>query len=345
MSTTEGATRQPAAGEVGLASLAHIEPDFSADDLRLKTHYVWNPFENIKLVGPDGLKIRLGKDRSFYGQGRPGESYEDYMNRAGDSLRRCFLYPIYNIRYDDTIYNVRPQEFSEAQRIGGTGNLPGEQPRMIERNMSAGVCAKDFESIWGESHGARSLTPLIGLDEDTAAEIFKLIQPHGYRLISPEEGDEETLFYDLTYAALLRIKGARLDTDLAAIAERTRAVMRSGMLQAIKTAREAWEELHKELNNSKNSRPGKSTPTIYDEQVAFLLNEPLPASVARPRADMESNILKALQQIGASTANTAPPADVNEGLELLREIRAEREALQQEREAFEAARKKGARQN
>ncbi len=320
-------------GEVGLASLAHIEPDNTADDIRLKTHYLWNPFENIKLVGPDGLKIRLGKDRSYYGQGRPGESYEEYMNRAGDSLRRCFLYPIYNIRYDDTIYNVRPQEFSDEQRLAGSGNLPGEKARLIERQMSAGVCAKDFESIWGESHGARSLVPLIGLDEETAGEVFKLIQPNAYKLISPDDQDQETLFYDLTYAAPLRIKGAHLDADLAKIAERTRAAMRGGLLQAIKTAREAWEELHKELNNSKNSRPGKSTPTVYDEQVAFLLDEPLPASVSRPRADMESNILKALDKLGAGTA---PPADVTEGQALLNEIRQEREALRQEREAIAA---------
>lgn len=333
MSTSEGALRQPTAGEVGLASLANLDTDTPTDDIRLKTHYLWNPFDNIKLVGPDGLRIRLGKERTFYGQGIPGETYEQYMNRAGDSLRRCFLYPIYNIRYDDTIYNVRPGEFSEDQRIGGAGNVLGQQAKMVERHMSAGVCAADFERIWGESHGARSLAPLIGLDEPTAGELFRLVQPHGYPLASPDETDQETLFYDLTHIAPLRIAGAGLDPDLAKIADRLRAAMRGGLLQAIKTAREAWEELHKELNNARNSRPGKSTPTVYDEQVAYLLGEALPASVARPRQDMESNILKALNQLGA---NAAPPADVTEAQALLADIRAEREALRLEREAFAA---------
>jgi hypothetical protein len=336
MSTQEGVIRQPGAGEVGLASLAHLEPDDSRDDIRLKTHYLWNPFASIKLVGPDGLRIRLGKERSYYGQGRPGESYEDYMARGGDSLLRCFLYPIYNIRYDETIYNTG--DFTKEEGEGGTGNDLGKRARTVERHMSAGVCSNDFERIWGESHGARSLVPLIGMDEETAAEIFRLIQPRAYKLISKNEDDHETLFYDLTHAAPLRIKGAGLEPALAKIADRTLASMRGGLLQAIKTAQESWEELHKELNNSKNSRPGKSTPTPADEHVAFLLDEAVPASVTRPGGDIENSLLKALDRF--STQAAPPPVDLSEGEQLLQEIRQEREALRLEREQLEAAKRK-----
>lgn len=336
MSTQEGATR-PRDGEVGIASLANFGAETEKDDIRLKRHYLWNPFENINLVGPDGLKIRLGKGRNFYGQGIPGETYEDYINRGGNALRRCFLYPIENIRYNDTIYNVNPGSYSLEERERGKGNDLGKGAPTVERGMSAGVCSNDFERIWGESHGGRSLVPLIGMDEDTAAEIFRLVQPRPYKLTSPDEMDQETLFYDLTHTAPLRIAGAGLDAELRKIAEKTRALMRAGVMQGITTARNSWEELHKEMNNAKNSRPGKSTPTIYDEQVAFLLGEVLPASVARPRADMESNIMKALDRIGA--AGTAPPSDIVEGQNLLAEIRAEREALRLEREALD--KKKG----
>lgn len=336
MSTQEGALRPNSVTEVGLASLAHIEPDMSADDIRLKTHYLWNPFDSIKLVGPDGLKIRLGKGRSFYGQGRPGESYEEYMNRGGDSLRRCLVYPIYNIIYDDTIYNVNPGSFPVEQREGGSGNILGQQAKLVTRNLSAGVCAADFERLWGDSHGARSLVPLIGQDEDLAAEIIQLVQPYNYKLTAPEGvEDQETLFYDLTYTAPLRIKGANLSPDLAKLADATRIAMRSGVLRAIQTAQEAREALFKTLNDSKMGRPGKTTPSVYDEQVAFLLGEVVPSSVSRPRADMESNILKALDRLGSTPQTVA--FNMDEAAALLQEIKNERAALAQEREDFEQA--------
>jgi len=324
--------------EVGIASLAQLEALADADDVRLKKHYIWNPFDDIRLVGPDGLRIRLGKGKSFYGQGRPGESYENYMARRGDSLRRCFLYPIDNIQYEETVYNLG--KFTRDEAEGGSGNtLEKRQAAKTEtRHQTAGVCAADFVSIWGESHGARSLEPLIGLDEATAEELFLLVQPMPYKLTSDDENDQETLLYDLTHTAPLRINGAGLDAELQKIAFKLRDAMRGGVLQAIKTAREAWEELHKELNNAKNSRPGKSTPTVYDEQVAFLLGHMVPASVTRPGADLETAIMKFLTV--ANQQSVAPPADITEGQTLLAEIRAEREALRVEREAFEAQKKK-----
>ena len=336
MSTQEGEIRQPGAREVGIASLAELDAIAGSDDIRLKTHYIWNPFDDIRLVGPDGLRIRLGKGRNYYGQGHPGESYEHYMARRGDSLRRCFLYPIDNIEYQETVYNLG--KFTREEAEGGRGNTTPDkaQPAKTEpRHQPAGVCAADFVSIWGESHGARSLEPLIGMDEKTAGELFLLVQPYPYRLTSDDENDQDTLLYDLTHTAPLRIAGARLEPALAKIANNLRNVMREGVREAIKTARLAWEELHKELNSRRTGGQGKSTPTVYDEQVAFLLGHQVPASVGRPGTDLEGAIMKFLGK-AANNAATTQTADLSEGEELLKEIRAEREALRQEREALAA---------
>src|SRR5437016_3288041 len=82
----------------------------SADLIKEKSlvRFLWNPFNDINLVGPEGLIRRLGRGQNYYGAGLPGETPEAYMDRRGAYLLRCQVYPLWNINYFDTIFNVGP---------------------------------------------------------------------------------------------------------------------------------------------------------------------------------------------------------------------------------------------
>lgn len=347
MQTETEVREYPTAAEAGTASLVTSETKQTVDQDKSKIRYLWNPLSDIPLVGPDGLRMRLGKNRDYYGIGMPGESYEDYVNRGGDRLRRCFMYPVWNISYDESIFNTREWQASDAS---AAESILSPRVRTVERFQYAGVCAADFVGRYGDSHGARVLTPLTGMDDDEeelASELFHLVQPYIYKLDSPYSDDEETLLYDLTYAAPERIKGAGLDPQLAALAEQLRVVMRGGVLKAVEVARKDMGELTKTLSDSSMGRPGKSVPSSYDVLISDLLGVAVPSAMAQPTpqsgVDLERAIalltdIAAAQQAGAApAAQAAPTVDLEESRQLLAELKAEREAIARERQLLQQA--------
>lgn len=296
--------------------------DVNAVDLvaiKSQVHYLWNPFRDINLVGAEGLTIRLGKGRAYLTE-----------------IQRCQVYPIWNINYLDSKWNAGEVSDSEMDR----GNARGETAPQVEVVVYAGVCAADMIAKHGEATGMRVLTPLTGMDGkdmDTAAELIYLVQPDALKLKSLRNPDDrETLLFDLTHIAPERIKGAGLEPPLQAKAFQLRDVMLTGVRQAIKSAENEWGLLAKEFNRTRLGHAGKTTPSDFDKQLAFLLGEPVPSVVVRPQNEGDPDMRNAIKLL-TQRAMQEDAVVAGEARSLLDEIRAERAALAQERLDMEAA--------
>lgn len=311
--------------DAGIASLATQTPNFELEQSKHKIHWLWFPYVDISLVGPDGLRIRLGRGTDYYGVGRPGtggpeeirkgpgpvppgkraETKEEYDAAYRGFLLRCTAIPIWDIHYWDLRFNHA--NFSDQEDAAGNDlNSGPAEANMIQLATSAGVCAADFLQRYEVSHGARVLTPLIGMEaeEGTAYELFRLVQPRTYKLTNlrqeRDDGvvtDEQTLIYDLADngPAHERIQAAGLDPTLRKAAHEMRRIMRGGVLGALNQARPDYDDLLFQLGNSKMGQKGyKKTPSPYDRQVCYLLGEPVPASIAQPPPG-NSTLEKAVQ--------------------------------------------------
>src|SRR2546421_3580218 len=148
-------------------------------------------------------------------------------------------------------------------------------------------------------------------EKETAAELVKLVQPYPLKLSNlTNPDDEETLLFDLKDGgpAFMRIRGAKLDSKLAAAAEQLRKVMRGGAMQADKTARADWDELGREFNRTKLGQKGKTTPSAYDENLAFLLGQPVPTTVQRAPEGTSPEILRLLTLLGEQALKDKNPS-------------------------------------
>lgn len=345
MSTQEGVLRhQQSVPEVGIASLAQPDTASALDEIKSKVHYIWNPFADILLVGPNGLRFRLGKGTSYYGVGKPGETLEDYLARAGDRLQRCVAYPVWNIVYKESRFNQG--NFTEAE--ARSGNDLGAETPMQDRPQYAGVCAADFISRYGEDYGARVLVPFIGMEneeEETVKEILRLVQPFAYKLTNlaeEEEGelrDQETLLFDLADRgpADERIRGAKLDKHLDPLAHHLRRIMLGGTRQACVTARTMYAELEENLSNTRLGHKGyKKRPSVLDAHACNMLGVPVPAAVAtRPQGDPDLREGVKMLVNRAVREDEEKELSLTEARDLLQEIREERAALKKEREQMQ----------
>jgi hypothetical protein len=364
MSYPNGALRhrQTMVTEAGIASLAVQDANSEMDELKSKVHYIWNPFVDIPLVGPEGLRMRLGKGWSYYGMGIPGEddgqvittkrpgtkkraeSIEAYEQRGAGLLHRCVAYPCWNIYYKETKYNMG--DFTE--REGLTGNDLGAETPLRDRQQFAGVCAADFLSRYREDYGARVLVPFIGMDNDqqkTVAEIVKMVQPYAYKLTNLREEeeygaegirDEETLLFELRDhgPADERIRGAKLDKVLTKLAQDVRRIMQGGVRAALVTGRADWADLQENLSNTRLGHKGfKKGPSEYDRQVAWLLGMPVPAAVVtQPAGDGElRKSVELLTQLAIERGATPQVNEANEVRDLIKQMRDERKLLEAER--------------
>jgi hypothetical protein len=314
--------------EAGIASLASHTPNFELEASKHKIHWLWFPYVDISLIGPDGLRMRLGKGTDYYGVGRPGhgnegeiwktkgiaiappekraETKEDYDAAFRGYLLRCTAIPIWDIQYYDTRFNHN--KFSEEEdKSGNSLNSGPVEDDMIQLATAAGVCAADFVDRYEVSHGARVLKPLIGMEADagTAYELFKIVQPRTFKLTNLKQerdigqvSDEATLIFDLADngPAHERIMAARLDSMLAPKAHEIRRIMRGGVMAALVQARRDYEDLLFQLGNSKMGQTGfKKVASPYDRQLCYLLGEPVPASIAAPPAgdtDVKNAVLR-----------------------------------------------------
>lgn len=333
---------------VTMAELPTIDDATDLDEAKSKVTYIWNPFDDVNLVGPDGLIMRLGKGRSYYGQGKPQETLEAYLARKGNVLQRCFMYPLWNVDYFDTVANTGDFKPADGNITGGT--TPQSKLRVVERRQFAGVCAADYISRYGESHGARALTPLVGMDgpeTKVAEELFKIVQPYALKLDNTyDEDDQETLLYDLTHTAKLRIAGAGFDELLAKKAEAMRVIMRGGVIQAIQSAKEGLDALDGSMADARLARPGKSRPTVTDDHLCFLMGEAPRASVARPpreesaaaaaddRLDRVTQAVSVLAENALRQQTAIPAEDAEATRQLVADMREERLAMQAERLAM-----------
>lgn len=335
MSTQEREIRS-----AGLAGLVNPPQAASLDADKSLLRFLWDPFGDINLVGPEGLWIRLGKGTSYYGQGKPGETRAEYEARGGNLLLRCQAYPLWNIQYQETLTNLGKFTPEQAR----AGNALGSEAGHEEVTIHAGVCAADMVSLYGQTHGLRVLTPLIGMEDlDTVAEIIKLVQPFAWKLTNwrqENEGglrDEETLLYDLADRgpAEARIQGAKLDADLTRVANATRKVMLAGASRGAQTARADWADLLKQLNDASIGKAHvKTTPSKYDEHVAFLLGEAVPSAVVRPNSggggsdpDMK-NAVQLLTDFVTGGQQSGNTGEVEEMKSILSQMRGERTRLE-----------------
>lgn len=340
-------TEQNRVTEAGIASLAIPDPASVLDEAKNKVHYLWNPFVDINLVGPDGLRFRLGKGWAYYGVGKPGEPLEDYERRKGNLLQRCTAYPVWSIWYKETKYNRG--EFSQDE--ARTGNDLGAVPETEDRQLLAGMCAADWLGRYKDDYGARVLTPFIGMDEaeqKTVAELFHLVQPYAHKLtnwsLEQDVGidmmdDEETLLFDLKERgpADERIRGAKLDAHLFKIAQDTRRICFGGVRGACITARRDYAELLDQLSNSAMGHKGfKKHSSAYDRDLCYLVGQPVPAAVvSKPQGDPNlGKAVAALQDNVTALTQLAiqqgAPGDESlaEMKGILAEIRAERAKLE-----------------
>ena len=355
-------TQQSEIGQsVGIAGLPNADPSVSTDAAKSLRRYLWNPFMDINLVGPEGLLIRLGRGRSFYGQGRPGETIEDYQARGGNLLRRCQAYPCDNIQYNETVTNLGRPDVEKFNR--GSGNDLGAQSNHEEVTIHAGVCAADMVQQYGiaarsdgeqrGSYGLRDLSPIAGLMEiPIVEELFKIVQPYAYKLTNlqqEEQGrleDEQTLLFDLANngPAHERIKAARLDADLNKRADGLRRMMYGGVRDASVKARFDFYDLKKQLANAALGKIGfKSMPSIYDERVCWLLGEAVPSAVARPTQGTDPELsaaVKLLTQHVTGGGMAPQPGNADELAEMksvLSQMRGERTRLEKLRREMELA--------
>ena len=334
--------------DVGIASLATNVPELEAENVKRKVHYLWFPYVDIPIVGPDGLRMRLGKGYNYYGVGRPGDDFgmavslpnratrdakprppdsrpaetaDEYNERFAGLLKRCDPLPIWNITYQESRFNHG--KFSDEEWNAGNSLIADLGAEEVE--VPAGVCAADFLLRYEVSHGARVLLPLIGMDDSemgTALELVKLVQPKPYKLTNlPQEreqgfvDDPETLIFDLSEhgPADMRIRSAKLDKTLERKAHELRAIKLGGVRQAIAQAYTDWENLLTDLSNSAMGHSGhKKSVSHYDRQVAWLIGETAPASIAmRPSGDpdLKKNV-DLLTQAVANMASKQPDSDV-----------------------------------
>jgi len=317
---TPEVTRRPT--DVGIASLVTDTTALEVENTKHKIHYLWFPYVDIPIVGPDGLRMRLGKGMNYYGVGKPGEDFglmvgrkksataaprpeqsrppesaEEYNERLAGFLMRCDPLPIWDIAFLESRFNHG--RFSDREwEAGNTMNADIDEEEVA---VAAGVCAADFLQRYEVSHGARVLLPLIGMDEaeiKTARELVRLVQPKPHKLTNLRQeqelgylDDEETLLFDLSDngPAHERIVGARLDRVLTKKAHDLRAIMLSGVRQALVQAYADWEDLLFQLSNAAmGHKENKRSVSPYDRQVAWLLGETPPANVAaKPAGDPE----------------------------------------------------------
>lgn len=337
-------TQQREIGQGAIATLPNADPTKSADASKSLRRWIWNPFHDINLVGPDGLWIRLGTGRSYYGQGRPGETYEEYHERGGNLLRRCVAYPCDNIQYMETSTNLG--KFMPVEQFNaGSGNDLGGAMAREEVTVYAGVCAADMVAQYGiaartggedrGSYGMRDLTPLTGMmDVGTVAELIKIVQPYAYKLTNLQEEqrgpleDEQTLLYDLADKgpAYERILGAKFDDPLRKMAEALRRMFLGGVRDAAVKAKFDFFDLDKQLKNAALGKIGfKSMPSVYDEHVCFLLGEPVPSAVARPATGSDPEMKQIIKMLAD---RAAADTGMDDARQLLVELRAERAALE-----------------
>ena len=330
---------------VGNAALVTNTPAMELENVKRLVHYIWFPYVDISLIGPEGLRLRLGKGMDYYGVGKPGEddgqvltqlrhrdkksrsaeSRQEYDERMAGFLLRCTPYPLWNISYMDSRFNLG--QFTEAEERAG--NTLGQGAELMDRQIYAGVCAADFLERYEKSHGARVLTPLIGMDGEeveTARALVKLVQPQTWPLTNlrqeKEEGtltDEETLLFDLldNGPAHDRIVAAKLDKTMAPKAHELRRIMLGGVRAALVTAREDWEDLLFQLGNTAKGHKGnKKKVSAYDRQVAWLLKETPPASIAAaPTGDPELKKLVTLlaeDRLGTTANQGIDPAVIQQ---------------------------------
>lgn len=344
MSTDQTAVmagQQTPVQEVDLVKIVTQESDQVVEKFSSAVHYIWNPSHDIRVVGPEGLSFRLGKGRNYYGLGLPREGLEDYLQRGGDRLLRCSMYGLWNIDYSESIANTGDFTSVEAR---GKDVIRQEMIRLVDRRQYASTCADDMFQRYHETHGLQILSPLTGMDgaqAEIARELLKIVQPYGYPLTSPRqkkrEDDKQTLIHDLTHTAMMRIEGAGFDEGLNKTAKALRIVMRNGVMAAIKEKEREWDELNKSMSDAKLGRPGKTIPTDYDRELAFLLGEPTPTSVVRPPEAADSaGSEAALNRLADLITQRAAPGALNadDTRELLAEMQEERLAAKAEREAL-----------
>ena len=367
-------------GTGGIGTLVTSDPHVAREAEKSLNRYLWNPLADIRIVGADGLHIRLGKGRSFYGVGRPGsgatifrqgtetidnqvvgtgvlelgesnvpgETIEQYEQRRGDCLLRCWVYPIWNIQYQESVYNLG--KFTEAEQR--SGNALGAGARTQEVTQYAGVCAADMVARYGETYGLCELKALTGMDnaeQATAEELVRLVQPYHYKLTNlrqEEEGDlqdEQTLVYDLSDRgpAYNRILGAGLDDTLRKKAMDILAQMRGRVRVATIYAKEQWFDLLKQLNDAKLGHKGvKRQPSKWDEHIAFLLGEAVPSAVARPDGNGGDPELREMMKTMAQyVAGQAPVSAVEQSEAELVEMRSLLSQMRGERTRLEKLKK------
>nr|AUN37433.1 hypothetical protein [uncultured bacterium] len=336
-------------GPASLAAQVSTGVDLEQENNKHKVHYLWHPYVDIPLVGPDGIRIRLGKGLKYYGQGDPGgdfgypigkrsdatpfarprpaesrsaESRAQYNKRMADMFLRCVALPVWDISFYESRFNHG--KFSDAE--WNAGNTLGASIDAEEVQISAGVCAADFLMRYEASHGACVLHPFTGMDDEetrTVDELMKIINPFPYKLTNllqeKQDGhvsDEETLIFDLADGgpASDRIHGAQLDRQLKQKAQQVRAICYAGVLRALNQARTDWEDLVFQINNTAMGQPNhKKRGSPYDARVAWLLGELLPTALAPKPTGPDPELRESISLLTKIAAGQQPtPAQSGE---------------------------------
>lgn len=284
----------------GIAAPLVATPQSQALALKSACHYVWNPFRKINFVGAMGIgRHFVGRDFNYYSE-----------------MERCQVYPLWNVK-----------RYIPKQNDTLSGNALGAEALREEVEKAAGVCAADLLEDYGSTYGYRVLTPLIGIDAETAAEVVKLVQPFAWPLDDPRHSSS-TLLYDLAEngPASVRIKSAKLDSDLAKKADGTRQVMLQGVRVAINYARENRAELEKQITQASMGRPGRSKASELDEHCCWLLGLPVPTHVSQgPDTEVRDAVLALARNAAPSGSLVEMEAQMRDKLneldELLRKAR------------------------
>jgi hypothetical protein len=227
------------------------------------THWIWTPFMDISNMGPLEIKSMLG-----------------YRGEAWTMFKRCTPYPL---------GNMSRQEVDRAETV---------TPK-VDYVKYAQEQAAELGDSYGDDHGLRILTPLIGMDDpEIVGQIFLAVQPHAYSL------SEMTM--ELTVGARSRIAQSTLSTAERTIALALLPIMTRGAEIAMRKATREYDALISSMSDKMAGQPGIANPNEHHVWICEQLGKPVPRRIdptpQRQSGGMDSSLVKALLDRDAERA-------------------------------------------
>lgn len=295
--------------------------------------WVWQPFRDIRMVGPQGVEIV----NSLTLRGSENVDWKATKQEQPQPitvLKRCQPYPLSNCEYEVPRHEVKrygmnseeiPENELPDNYSGATPRDTAATPHVVETKY-AYTCARELSDKYAAEYGLVVLEPLTGVeDAEVVKQVFLLVQPKTFRLARLEA--------ELVDAAN-RIRQAKVSPEIKAKAEGCRVLMLRGARVAKTFAAEHMTTFSRDIQMASAGHKGhRAFPVEYDEFVAEQLDVEVPRVVqVTKKSDRTEELLHAVAE------KTLSRDDGQEDLRaMLEEERAERRRLSAQMQELMAA--------